>query len=119
MIIGIGADIIEINRIKTACKNVHFKKKIYSAKELGILVNHSSLAGNFAAKEAVAKSLGMGFSGYSPADIEILRDENGAPVVNLYGGALRLSESLEIGRINVTISHCRDYAIAYAVAERF
>lgn len=119
MIIGIGNDIIEIERIKKALSNKTFFKKIYTEKEQKIFngKNFHSLAGNFAAKESVSKALGTGFSGFSPIDIEILRYDNGKPYVKLYNNAKKTAENLNIKKIHLSISHCLKYAQATAVAE--
>jgi holo-[acyl-carrier-protein] synthase len=77
-----------------------------------------TLAGNFAGKEAVSKALGTGFKGFYPIDIEILRTKLGTPYVILYGKALKISKEMGIQNIHISISHCKEYAIAYAVAER-
>jgi holo-[acyl-carrier protein] synthase len=118
MIVGIGNDIIEIERVKKACTSEAFLRHVYTTKELELFSRFpASLAGNFAAKEAVAKALGTGFSGFGPIDIEVLREESGRPYVVLYGGARERMERCKISRIWVTISHDREAAIATAVAE--
>ena len=61
--------------------------------------------------------LGTGFCGFGPADIEVLRDERGRPFVTLYNGARERQESLGIGKIWVTISHEKEYALATAIGE--
>lgn len=123
MIIGVGTDIIEIDRIALACKKENFRIKTFTKAELDYfdkLKNRGaeSMAGNFAAKEAVAKALGTGFSGFLPSDIEILRREGEKPFVRLYGNALAISQNMNINRIHISISHCKSLAIAYAVAEK-
>lgn len=122
MIIGIGTDIIEIDRVALACENQNFRIKYFTKAELDYfdkLKNKGaeSMAGSFAAKEAVAKALGTGFSGFMPGDIEILRRESGKPIVKLYGNALTISQNMNISQIHISISHCKKMAIAYAVAE--
>ena len=83
-IVGIGVDIIENKRIQNLLKNLKFKKRIYSTKELA----QSSLSKNkvsyfskrFAAKEAFAKALGTGFrDNLNFKDIEIVNDKMGKP----------------------------------------
>ena len=88
MIIGIGTDIIEIERIEIAVKRTKgFINKLFTENEINIFESRGFksevIAGNFAAKEAVSKALGTGFRGFGVKDIEILRDELGKPVVNL------------------------------------
>ena len=68
----------------------------------------------FAAKEAVAKALGTGFTGFGFPDIEILADEKGRPVVNLYRGAALLAEDASV---HLSISHDGGLALAFAAIE--
>lgn len=118
MIVGIGSDIIEIERVKRACQSEAFLTRVYTACELErFRKSPASLAGNFAVKEAVAKALGTGFRGFGPGEIEVLREESGRPYVVLRGEAKAQAERMGIARIWVTISHDRGTAIAMAVAE--
>jgi len=119
MIIGIGTDIIEINRIKKAILNKNFINKVYSQNELEFIKEnkYNTFAGNFAAKEAVSKALGTGFSSFMPIDIEILKTENGKPYVILKNNAKKISKMLNIKKIHISISHSIEYAVAFAVAE--
>lgn len=75
------------------------------------------LAGDFAVKEAVSKAFGTGVSGFELFEIEVLRNERGAPYVRLSGQAAALADSLGIGRIHVSISDTETYVTAFAVAE--
>ncbi len=120
MIIGIGTDIIEISRIQKATENNSFLNKIYtkSEQELFHNCNYETLAGNFAAKEAVAKALGTGFKGCSPKEIEILRYESGKPYVVLHNNAKEIFNSLNGGNILISISHSKDNAVAFAIIEK-
>ncbi|MCI8402078.1 MAG: holo-ACP synthase [Lachnospiraceae bacterium] len=118
MIRGIGNDIIEIQRVKRACQSEAFLRYVYTVKEQECFRRlPASLAGNFAVKEAVAKMLGTGFSGFGPADIEVLRDEAGRPYVNLYAGARKRQQELGVEKIWVSISHTKEIAAASAVGE--
>jgi holo-[acyl-carrier protein] synthase len=121
MIKGTGIDLTEIYRIKKNLENERFLQKIYTEGERKYLevrkFNPQTAAGMFAAKEAVAKSLGTGFSNFGPRDIEIVKDELGKPIVKLYGNALKRAEKLEIKTIHISISHTEDLAIAQCIAE--
>lgn len=121
MIVGVGTDIIEISRIKKAVEQNNFLKKCFTEKELEFFKskndNAQHMAGNFASKEAVSKSLGTGFRNFGLKDIEILRNELGCPYVNLYGKAKELALELEIKNFQISISHCHEYAVAFVVAE--
>lgn len=119
MIVGIGTDIIEISRIKDSCSSERFLNKIYTKNELELFngKNFSTLAGNFAAKEAVVKAMGCGFNGVNPIEVEILRSSDGRPYVNLYGNAKTIARGLNISFIHVSISHNNSMATAYVIAE--
>ena len=120
MIIGIGTDIIEIDRIERAIKkNNGFLNKIFTFREIEMFKEKSMrsevIAGNFAAKEAISKALGTGFRGFSLIDVEILRDELGKPIAYLSDN-IKDNIATEY-RLNVSISHNRTSAIAFAVLE--
>lgn len=118
MIVGTGVDIIEIKRIEKVAENHLFVEKIFTQKEKEYLKNKSvqSTAGLFCAKEAVSKALGTGISGFSWNDIEILH-EGDKPIVCLHGNAKVEAENKNITIIQISISHCREYAVSMAVAE--
>lgn len=126
MIIGIGVDIIEIERVRQAIQNnKNFLSKLFTEQEIDYFIsrnmNSEVIAGNFAAKEAVSKALGTGIRGFSFKDIEILRNELGKPEVILHSGAKLIGNKL-IGnnnslRIHLSISHNNSSAIAYSVLE--
>jgi len=122
MIIGIGTDIIEIARVEKAIeKTESFLRKVYTEKEQAAYLKNNkkveTLAGLFSAKEAVSKALGTGFRGFSFLDIEILSNDLGKPEVTLYGVAKKLSETLGITRVHVSISHSKSHATSFAIAE--
>lgn len=118
MILGIGNDLIEINRVEKACQKEAFLSRIYTKKEIELYKDKTaSLAGNFAVKEAVSKTFGTGFRGFEPRDIEVLRDESGKPYVVLYGGAKDMCQKLGGSKIFVSISNTKEYVMAVAVLE--
>lgn len=117
MIIGIGNDLIEIDRIRKVCEKEAFLLRYYTEAERKCCRNASMLAGNFAVKEAVAKALGTGFSKFFPNEIEVLREETGKPYVNLYHIAKEIAEEQKVKRIFVTISNTDSLAMACAVLE--
>ena len=121
MIIGIGTDIIEIDRIKAAIERTpSFLSKVFTEKERELFkakgMRVETIAGNFAAKEALSKALGTGFRGYSLQDFEILRDQLGKPIVNISKKA-REKIGGRVLNINVSISHNKSNAIAFAIVE--
>lgn len=118
MIIGVGVDLIEIERIKKACEKEAFLLRAYTKEECRQAGrNVTRLAGDFAVKEAVAKVFGTGFRTFGLRDIEVLRDELGKPYVNLYGEAKILSEKLGIKKIFVSITNTKLDAAAFVVGE--
>lgn len=109
----LGCDIIEKDRIKKSVEKfgLRFISHILSSQEIELYEKKGSsldfLAGRFAAKESVSKSLGLGIGrGYSFTDIEILPDSFGKPLVYLKGS---------LSDIEVSISHSRDNAIAVSI----
>ena len=117
MIKGVGTDIIEISRIENARES--FFKSTYTDRELTKLHGNkfNSLAGMFAAKEAVAKALGAGFMGFAPKDIEIVQDEKGKPFCFLNNGAEERFKEIGGENVYISISHDRENAVAFAVIE--
>lgn len=119
MILGIGNDLVEIERIEKACEKQAFSVRCYTENERKLCNGKASmLAGNFAVKEAVAKAFGTGFREFETRDIEVLRDKLGKPYVNLYGGAKKLYEAMEATNIHVAITNTEKYASAVAVLEK-
>ena len=118
MIVGIGTDLIEIERIKKACEKEAFLTRTFTELECRQAKGSASmLAGNFAIKVAVAKSFGTGFRTFRPGDIEVLRDELGKPYVVLYRGAKEMAKSMGMSRIHVSITNTSEYALGFAVGE--
>lgn len=122
MILGVGIDIVEIRRIKSAMEgNDRFLEKIFTAAELEYLKSRNLraeyVAGRFAAKEAVAKALGTGFRGFDFKDIEIDRTTLGKPIVILKGKAKLIAKKEGQYNIHLSISHGEDSAVAYAILE--
>ena len=118
MIVGVGIDIIEISRIENAIKKRKiFKNRVFTFAEqeycLAISCSYERFAGRFAAKEAVGKALG---SSLSWLDVEILTTKSGKPEVTLYNTAAELAAGKHV---HVSISHCRDYAVASAIVEAY
>ena len=120
MISGVGTDLCTIERIARALENPRFLERLYTPAECNRLEGlcderrHERAAGMFAAKEAIAKALGTGFTGFGFADVEILSDEKGKPVVQLHGGAAELAKD---ANVHLSISHDSGMAIAFAVIE--
>jgi holo-[acyl-carrier protein] synthase len=119
MVLRTGVDIVEIARldqIKPAIR-ARFLKRVYTPVELAeVGGSTASLAGRFAAKEAVSKALGSGIGMVHWQDIEIRRGARGEPLLNLYGAALQLANDSGLTTWSVSISHTQIYAVAMVVA---
>jgi holo-[acyl-carrier protein] synthase len=114
----IGVDIVEIARVRAAVDRhgAGFRRRVYTDLEWQQCGrSYPSLAGRFAAKEAVMKALGTG--GMAFRDIEIVRTPSGKPEVRLSGRMQRRAVRLGVTRITVSISHSRDNAVAMALTE--
>lgn len=106
-----GVDVVEISRIhKAVLKNDRFCERVFTAGELEYFRAHGerieTLAGMFAAKEAFSKYLGTGIRGFELKDVEVAHDELGSPYI--------LFKGKDVG-CTVSISHCKDTAVAVVV----
>lgn len=119
-----GVDMVEIGRIRSVWKKWgnRFINRIFTQREMdcapckpGKPGYFSYLAGRFASKEALIKILK---SSESPPmnSIEILKGKNGEPVVNFLGESMRFAGEHNIRQVSLSISHCRNYAVSFAVA---
>ncbi|MDD5018773.1 MAG: holo-ACP synthase [Eubacteriales bacterium] len=121
MILGIGVDIIEIERVQKTMRKALFYTRYFTKAEIALFASRKDdpevVAGNFAAKEAVLKCLECGIGDLALIDIEILRKESGRPYVTLHGKAMQRADQLGVCRVHVSISHIRQCAVAQAVAE--
>lgn len=124
MIVGIGVDIVEVERLSAIISRQgdRFLKRVYTDREVayarGCAHPEQRFASRFAAKEAVLKALGTGWTrGVSFRDVEVTTDDVGAPSVAVMGRALDISRSRGIARWHISLSHDHNYAIAHVVAE--
>jgi len=124
MIFGIGTDLVEIKRIESINSIDKFANKILSKNELSIFNSLKEekkitfLSKQFAGKEAISKAIGTGITKQTRfKDIEILRDENGKPILNAIDGFKKYMNDLGITKTHVSLSDERNYAIAFAVLE--
>jgi holo-[acyl-carrier protein] synthase len=115
----VGVDIIEITRIDAVIKRwgKTFLERVFTPLELEKYESVASLAARFAAKEAVLKALGACDKGISWQDIEILSEPGGKPVINLTGNAKLYAAESAISQLNISLSHSKDYAVAFVVGE--
>ena len=120
MIVGIGNDIIEIERIKKAISKEGFKNKVYTQKELENIEKRGdrveTYAGIFSAKEAISKAIGTGVREFSLTDLEILNDDLGKPYVAVSEKLDKIiKDKKEDYQIEISISHSKKYATAVAI----
>lgn len=123
MILGLGTDIVEIVRIGRMIERHGelFLQRVFTDEEIRYCQkrkeSYQHFAGRWAAKEAVMKTLGTGFvRGVGWQDIEVLSKKSGQPVVHVRGGAGDVARGLGIDDFAISISHCRSYATATAIA---
>ncbi len=117
----LGIDIIKVERIRAALERfgARFSRRILTEAERRYVRDRpETMAGRWAAKEAVSKVLGLGVRGIGWRDIEIERLPTGQPAVRLHGRAAGRAEQLGMSRIAVSITHESDYAVAIAFGVR-
>ena len=125
MIRGIGTDIVEISRIRQVLERHDraFIERVFTPAEQALAGAENAnsaqfYAGRWAAKEAAAKALGTGIGAECGwLDLCIRRGPAGQPQLELHGAAGETAKRLGITTIHITLSHTKDLAIAYAVAE--
>ena len=120
-----GIDIIEIKRIeKVFLAHKNFVRRVYTEDEVKYCQSKKNCfqhyAVRFASKEAILKAFGTGMRDRMKwTDIETLNEESGRPYVNLYGRAKELAIEKGIEDISISLSHCKEYAVAHALLVPF
>lgn len=123
MVVGIGCDLVEVERVKRALQQHGFAERVYTEVErrycqgTGTLVKYQSYAACFAAKEAFLKALGTGLRQGSLQDVWTEHDELGKPELQVRGYFAQLLEKLGVQRIHLTLSHTGGLAQAFVVLE--
>jgi holo-[acyl-carrier protein] synthase len=124
MVLGLGTDLIETRRIQESIDRFgeRFVERIFTAGEIAYCTRKKnaaeSFAARFAAKEAGAKALGTGISrGVNWKEFEVKREASGRPSLHLSGRAQELAEAMGVKRIQLSLTHTRDLAMAVVVAE--
>ncbi len=126
MIIGIGVDLAEVDRIRGALERAEtgtrFRARVFTPGEQAYCERrrrkYESYAARFAAKEATMKALGRGWSrevGWT--DIEVYRERGSRPTIRLHGKAAAYADKLGIRRIALALTHTAETAMAQVVAE--
>lgn len=122
MILGVGVDIIEVQRIDAALRRhgERFLRRVFTDDEVAVCTGRRQeapcFAARFAVKEAVMKALGCGWGPIGWRDIEVERAANGKPTVRLEGAAARLANNKGVDVVHISLAHVERTAIAYAVA---
>lgn len=126
-IVGIGVDVVDVTRIRTALDEestgTRFRDRVFTAAEQAYcdgrgVGRYESYAARFAAKEALAKALGCGFgSELGWRDVEVVRAADGRPSIVLSGQGAATAAAARVARVHVALSHTRDVAFAQVVLE--
>jgi holo-[acyl-carrier protein] synthase len=124
MIIGIGADLAEVGRIREAIDRhgERFLQRVFTPLEIDYCRSHRSaaerFAARFAAKEAMMKALGTGWRrGVRWRDIEVMNEKSGKPGLNLTGRAQEIFQSLGGVRLHLSLTHTDEHALAQVIIE--
>ena len=120
MIVGIGNDIIEIERVEKAISKEGFIAKVYTQREIENIVKRGNrtetYAGIFSAKEAISKAIGTGVREFALTDLEILNDDLGKPYAIVSDKLNKIIQrKKENYQIEIAISHSKKYATAMAI----
>ena len=125
MVLGLGTDLIETRRVQESIDRYgdRFLERIFTEGEIAYCLRKKknaaeSFAARFAAKEAGAKALGTGIShGVSWKEFEVRREASGRPTLHLSGRAAELAEAMGVRRVQLSLTHSRELALAVVVAE--
>ena len=123
MILGIGVDLVEIDRIEKWLDKPRLLNRVFHPDELDYAKTKgrfrtSALAGRFAAKEAFGKALGSGLKGLALKDVRVQVDESGRPEILIRGTAEKLLNQAGGDLIHLSLSHERTLAIAQVIIEK-
>lgn len=126
MVVGIGTDLIEIERVEQSIQRfgVRFLERVFTADEIAYCqqkrkTSSESFAARFAAKEAGAKALGTGISrGISWREIEVRREAGERPTLHWSGRAAERAAELGVSRISLSLTHSGSVAMAVVLVER-
>jgi holo-[acyl-carrier protein] synthase len=127
MILGVGVDMVEVERIRQALEDARigrrFRERVFTPQEIQYCENkrrgrYESYAGRFAAKEAVMKALGRGWSATVRwLDIEVARARSGRPEIVLHDKTAMVAKQLGVRRWSLSITHTKDYGLAYVITQ--
>lgn len=120
--IGIGVDVVEIERFRTSLRRTpSMRERLFVPEELADVATRAdpvpSLAVRFAAREAAMKALGLGLGAFGFHDVFVRLADSGAPSLVVRGRAAELAQSAGVVRWHVSLTHTELVAVAYVVAE--
>jgi holo-[acyl-carrier protein] synthase len=120
MVLGIGVDVVDLARFERAmARTPQLRSRLFTEKEQMLgdrALPLRSLAGRFAAKEALIKALGES-TGVQWHDMQVVSDDHGNPSFELHNAAERIAQARGVRAIHLSMSHDAGIAIAYVVAE--
>lgn len=124
MIVGLGVDITEVDRMEAAIgrRGELFLKRVFTPSEIAYCERHKTkyerYAARFAAKEATMKALGTGWgNGVRWVDLEVAREPSGKPTMRLHGRARELADKLGVKYISLSLTHSGNTAFAQVIFE--
>ena len=124
MILGIGTDLAEVDRIGKSVERFgeRFLTRIYTPHERAYAMRKANwaerLAARFAAKEAGMKAIGTGLSrGVSWQHFEVANEPSGRPTLRLYGAARQIADTIGVKRISLSLTHTKETAFAVVILE--
>lgn len=124
MVLGLGTDLMETHRLQESIERFgeRFLNRVFTPQEIAYCQRKKnaaeSFAARFAAKEAGAKALGTGISrGVSWKELEVRREQGGRPVLHLSGRAEEIARALGVKRVQLSLTHSREMAMAVVVME--
>ena len=122
MIIGIGCDLAEVNRIQKALGQAGFAARVFTQREQDYcnsrgVQSAQSYAARFAAKEAFLKAIGTGLRGGRLTEIEVINDDMDRPQLALHGYFKDFAAGLGAERLHLTLSHTKELAMAQVILE--
>ncbi len=117
MILRNGVDVVSLARFERALQRAtggRLVQRLFTPAEIALCAGRvESLAVRFAAKEAVAKALGVGLGALALHDMEVLHDARGAPLLQLHGTALARATALGLTDWSLSLSHDGGVALAF------
>jgi len=125
MVLGVGTDLMETKRIEVSIERFgdRFLERVFTTGEIAYCLRKKknaaeSFAARFAAKEAGAKALGTGISrGVTWKELEVRREASGRPTLHLSGRAAELAGEMGVRRLQLSLTHSRELAMAVVVVE--